>query len=233
MSTFSDSRRAGVRDALAAAVSLVFPTWCAGCDALDTTLCATCRARLDPVVTRRAVGALAVSSGLVFDGVAARVLRAAKEDNRTPLLRALAPALAAAVAAALAQHPVEAIRRPVALVPIPSSPAAMRRRGYRVVEVIAGRAGFATHRLLRTNGAVADQRRLGLAERARNVDGSMRVARPANVAGRAVLIVDDVVTTGATLREAARALTEAGADVIGAATVASTPRTGIVTGTHT
>ena len=66
---------------------------------------------------------------------------------------------------------------------------------------------------------------LGVADRERNVAGSMRL-RPADerrIAGRTVLLVDDVVTTGATLREAARALTAAGARVLGAAAVASTP----------
>lgn len=211
-----------VREALGAALSLVFPTWCAGCDALDTTLCAVCAARLVPAVRERSLDGLTVHSGLVFDGVAARVLRAAKEDGRTPLLRALAPALAAAASAGLAQAPAG----PTAIVPIPASPAAMRRRGYRVVEVIAGHAGLPVHRLLRTSGATLDQRRLGLAERARNVDERMRAG---DARGRAVLIVDDVVTTGATLREAARALIAAGAVVIGAATVASTPRKGSAT----
>jgi predicted amidophosphoribosyltransferase len=49
----------------------------------------------------------------------------------------------------------------------------------------------------------------------------MAARRP--LAGRRVLLVDDVVTTGATLAEAARAVRAAGGSVVGAATLASTP----------
>lgn len=204
-----------MRGALEGALSLIFPVWCAGCDEPDTMLCPACRRELVPTVARRALGGLEVWSGLDFDGVAARVLRAAKEDGRTALLRMLAPALAAAVAECLAHAPPER----VSLVPVPTSGAAMRRRGYRVVEVLATRAGLPTHRMLRTGGRAEDQRRLGREDRARNVAGRMSARGAQN---RAVLIVDDVVTTGATLLEAARALTDAGARVVGAATVAST-----------
>ena len=123
----------------------------------------------------------------------------------------------AAVAAALAASTAG----PVALVPVPTSPGAMRRRGYRVVETIARRADLPFRRLLAAGTGAADQRRLGRAERAQNVAGVMH-AQPAR--GLRVIVLDDVVTTGATLGEAERALTAAGARVLGAATVASTPR---------
>jgi predicted amidophosphoribosyltransferase len=148
--------------------------------------------------------------------VAARVLRALKEDGRTGLARALAPALAAAVAALDAPGAV--------VVPVPSSRAALRRRGYRVAELLARRAELAPVRALRSVRTVADQRGLGRAQRRENVAGSLRAVRGNVLTGRDVVIVDDVVTTGATLAEAARALRAAGARVVGAATVAATPR---------
>ncbi|RSN55575.1 phosphoribosyltransferase family protein, partial [Actinomadura sp. WAC 06369] len=75
---------------------------------------------------------------------------------------------------------------------------------------------------LRLRRRVADQAGLTAARRAANLRGAIEVRAP--VAGRRVVLVDDVVTTGASLSEAARALRAAGAEVVGAATVAMTPR---------
>jgi len=170
------------------------------------------------VRTRQLADGLTVHSGLPFEAEPARVLRALKEDGRTHLARALAPALAAAAADGVA---TESSARAL-VVPVPTSPAAMRRRGYRVSELLARRAGLHPVRVLRVARATDDQRRLSRTARAQNVAGSMRAIR--GLEGVEVLLVDDVVTTGATLVEAARALRAAGARVRGAATVAATPR---------
>ncbi len=197
--------------ACADALSLLFPTWCAGCDDPDVALCALCRDALAPRGLRRVLpDGLEVRSAVAFEGAPARVLRAFKEDGRTGLARPLGRALAAVAPASGAM-----------VVPVPTSRTAMRRRGYRVAELLAARAGLRPRRLLLPAHAAADQRGLQREARAENVAGTMR-ALP--LAGRRVLIVDDVVTTGATLGEAARALRAAGAEVVGAATVASTPR---------
>jgi len=200
-----------LRTACADALSLLFPTWCAGCDDPDEALCAACRDELAPRALRRVLpDGLEVRSAAPFAGVPARVLRAFKEDGRTSLARPLGRALAAVAPVADA-----------VVVPVPTSRAAMRRRGYRVAELLAARAGLRPRRLLLPARAAADQRGLQREARADNVAGTMRAVP---LPGVRVLIVDDVVTTGATLAEAARALRAAGAVVVGAATVASTPR---------
>ncbi|MFT4214528.1 MAG: phosphoribosyltransferase family protein [Microbacterium sp.] len=207
----------GVTRAAAAALSLVLPISCAGCDEPDVSLCPACLAALRPDPTRRGLDdGLTVHSGVGFTGVPARVLRAFKQDGRTTLARALSESLRAAVADAAAAAPFGSAS--VAVVPVPSSRSALRRRGYDPAALIAVRAGLHPVRALRVAG-IADQRGLGREERARNVAGSMSAG---GVAGRCVIVVDDVVTTGATLREAARALRAAGATVLAAATVAAT-----------
>nr|WP_274637856.1 phosphoribosyltransferase family protein [Microbacterium bovistercoris] len=215
-----------VGDAVADALALVFPIDCAGCGAPDVALCDDCRRMLRPAVTERTLeDGLRVRSGLDFAGVPARVLRALKEDGRTGLARPLARALGAA-----AGGPADAcgvargalVEPDVVVVPVPTSRAAMRRRGYRVAELVARRAGLRPMRGLRGVRTVADQRGLDRDARAANVAGSMRGR--AALRGVRVLIVDDVVTTGATLTEAARALRAVGAEVVGAATVAATGR---------
>lgn len=194
---------------------------CAGCDLLGTLLCDECgRALVAAPMRRETPGGLPVTAALVYDAVTARCIRRLKEEGETLLARPLGPALGAALRSAIADEAYDA-ERP-SLVPVPTSAAAFRRRGYRVPELLIRRAGFQSSRLLASARSTADQRGLGAAERGRNVAGSMR-ARHARDAYD-VIVVDDVVTTGATLDEAARALTTAGFRVRGAVTLAVTPR---------
>lgn len=200
-----------VRRALAEALAFVLPVACAGCERPDVSLCDDCRCALAPTPVTRELDGLPVHSGVVFDDVAARVIRAFKEDGRTGLASGLAPALAAAAASV----------PNAVLVPIPTSRASFRRRGFHVVELVARRAGLPTARVLRYVRQPRDQRGLNAEDRRRNLEGSLVVARPTTVR---VVVADDVMTTGATLAEAVRALRSAGVDVAGAVTIAATPR---------
>lgn len=150
-------------------------------------------------------------AALPFEGVAARVIRRLKEQGATTLARPLGVALAVALREAGGGQ----------VVPIPTSRAAFRRRGYRVPEVLVRRAGGRSIRMLLPARAVGDQRELGRDARARNVHGSMRVARlrPPD----RVIIVDDVTTSGATFDEAARVLRDAGIEVRAGVALAATP----------
>lgn len=203
-----------VRDALADALALAFPVACVACRAPGRALCQACAAGVRPQPRGRVLpSGLRVWSGLDYGGAAAAALRALKEEGRTSLARTLAPALAAALAAASAGE------RGLTVVPVPPTRAALRRRGYRVVELLARRAGAAPARILVPARRTIDQRALGRAARQENAAGSLRAHR---ASGLRVVVVDDVVTTGATLDEAVRALTAAGAQVVGAAVVAAT-----------
>lgn len=201
---------------------------CAGCGAVGAGLCGACRVALVPVPQQvRTPAGRVVHAGLRFEGEAARVVRAIKEEGRTALVSSLAPALGAAIDAALAVAPPGSSGGDgVALVPAPTSGRAFRHRGFRVPELLCRRAvpggPVAVELILVHARAVADQRELGRDERVRNVSGGMRSRRRGG--GRAVIVVDDVVTTGATIDEAVRALEAAGWRVAGCVAVAATPR---------
>lgn len=190
------------------------PVECAGCGIRDRMLCGACRAALvpDPVVT--SAGGLDVVAGSSYGGVVQQVLLALK-DGRTPTASALAPVLAAALARAAPGDDVE-------LAPVPSTRGAWRRRGFDPVLLVLSRTGWRPSRVLRPARAHRVQKGLDRHERQQNLLGVHRARGP--LVGRRFLLVDDVVTTGATLTEAARAIREAGGEVVGAVAIAATPR---------
>jgi len=208
---------------LADLADLVLPRDCAGCAAPGRTLCPACRAVLAgaaPFVHRaspRPPGLPVVTAVAAYDGLVRSLLLAHKEHGRVGLARPLGHALAAAVAV----HGCGAV-----VVPVPSSRTSVRERGHdharRIATVAARRLGLRSAPLLDQVRPVADQAGLDTAGRARNLAGALRARRPLH--GLEVVVVDDVVTTGATLAEAARALRVAGARVRGAAVVAATAR---------
>lgn len=200
--------------ALAEATALLLPVDCAGCGAPDHALCPDCRRQLHPaVVPQRTPGGVPVRSGLRYQGTARRVLLALKEQQRTDLAEVLAVPLAAALAGCAEGAEV---------VPVPSSRSAYRRRGYDPVRLLLSRTGRRGSRVLLPARHTARQKTLGVQQRRQNLHGAMIARGP--LTGRAFVIVDDVLTTGATVDEAARALRAAGATVLGAATAAWTPR---------
>ncbi len=195
---------------------MLFPTDCSGCGTQDRSLCAACRAALLPDVTLRLVGGLRVHTAVEYGGRVRRVILAFKEQGRTDAAPALARTLVAAIAAATASAPA------AELLCIPTSRAAYRRRGYDPVRLLLRRSGARASRDLRFARATATQKALGVGERSTNLSGAFVARR--RLDGRSFVLVDDILTSGATLAEAARAVREAGGEVVGAATLAFTVR---------
>lgn len=227
----TQGRRGWLVDGWTALAGAVLPVECAGCGLPDVGLCPSCREPLagaaGPVPAPPAVGCPPVTAVTRYAGPARAVLVAWKDHGRHDV----APVLAVALAEALGQSVSPAVA-PL-LVPVPSARRAVRRRGEDVVAALARRSAV----LLRAQGRdvtvasvlrparrVRDQSGLGARERAENLAGAFRVAGPAVVRRRTCVLVDDVVTTGSTLAEAARVLAGAGATVSGAAVVAATAR---------
>jgi len=133
-------------------------------------------------------------------------------------------ALAAAVRAKLAMRDPD--HRPQRIVALPLSASRQRERGFNQAAEIAARVAVATvlpvFAPLERVRAGPPQAALPWAARRRNVRGAFAVRR--DVSGARIALVDDVMTTGATLAEASRMLTDAGADRVECWVVARTPR---------
>jgi predicted amidophosphoribosyltransferase len=197
-------------------VDLVLPVECGGCGAPSTKWCETCARTLmvrtdEPVlVTPRLDPGVPVFSLGRYAGVRREAIVAVKERGRADLVRPLSAALHAGLAHLLAWGIVDA---PLTLVPAPTRRAAARRRGGDPVTRMALAAGppdTTVSAALRMRAFTRDSVGLSAGQRQRNIAG--RVALRGSVGGD-VLLVDDVVTTGATADESVRVLQTAGARV--------------------
>lgn len=209
-----------LRDALLDACAVLLPVACAGCGAEDRALCDSCRRRLAPEPQRGTLAhGLPVLSALQYSGPVRQMLLAFKEQGRTDLARPLARPLAVLLDALLADPAVPA---GVRLGAVPGRRAAFRRRGYDPVSLLLRRAGFRPDRVLVHTRAHPDQKLLDRTARAANLVESMAARR--RLSGGEFILVDDILTTGATLTEAVRAIRGAGGEVRCAVTLAYTPK---------
>ena len=212
-----ESPRRLVAEWLAEAAAVLVPVACAGCGRADASVCPGCRLALLPAPGEVTVDGLRVHIGLEYAGTVAAVIGAVKERGRTDAVRALAPAMQAVLNRAVAGE-----REPPLLISMPSARAAVRRRGFRPVDALVRASGHAVplRPLLALARAIDDQAGLSAAQRQDNLAGAMIAS--ARLRGRRVVLVDDVLTTGSTLREARRAVLGAGGEVTGAACLAYT-----------
>ena len=211
---------------------------CLGCGRPGRAVCPRCRAAL-PAAPRPAwpdptpPGLAAPWAAADYADLARALVLAHKERHRLGLRGLLGALLAVALTGAVSRE------WPVLLVPVPSRRSAVRARGHDPTRALVASAAASLRArgydatslpLLVPRPGLVDQSGLTAEERARNLAGSMccpaqGLRRAARWRPRAqVMVCDDVLTTGATAREAQRALEAVGLEVAGVATVAATTR---------
>jgi predicted amidophosphoribosyltransferase len=221
---------------LDAGADLLLGSACVGCGEPGRVLCRDCRSGLPTSAveswpTPTPVGLARPFATGAYDGALRAMVVGHKERRLLGLTRPLGELLATSVLAAAGPT------APLLLVPVPSRPAAVRDRGHDPTLAMTRRAARTLRtadrevrvaRLLRTRPGLADQAGLGADQRRANLAGSMaspsRAVRRHSGRSAHVLVCDDVITTGATAREAQRALEAVGVTVLAVAAVAATVR---------
>jgi predicted amidophosphoribosyltransferase len=204
---------------------LIFPSRCIGCSQLGISICSTCRKSWHSHIYHRTIKVLDTSypviSAIEYSPIASRVLMRAKEANQEAADQLLVGALSHSLRYFLKNFGFGD------LVPIPSRRSATRKRGrdfmQEITDSVAENESIKSLQILQHQRAVRDQSQLNSQQRSRNIAGAFSTSfnlaevRDSGNIGP-LIIVDDLVTTGATLAEAIRALRTAGFPVLGAVT---------------
>ncbi len=179
---------------------LLFPAVCAACGERGREpFCLLCAGALMPAPPLHVEGADSAQAAYAYGGPLAMAVQALKYRARLDLGRVLGALLGAMP---LPAHEV--------VVPVPLGPRRLAERGYnQALELARAFRAVDPHALRRVREG-QPQATLDRAARHPNVSGAF-AADPRRVAGRAILLVDDVITTGATAAAATRALRDAGA----------------------
>jgi predicted amidophosphoribosyltransferase len=210
-------------------LDLVLPLECGGCGAPSTKWCPVCARELlvkpdqPHLITPRVDPGVPVLSLGRYAGPRRDAIVAVKEHGRADLIAPLAAALQAGLERLLAWG---VVTTPLTVVPAPTRRSAARRRGGDPVTRIAraataGQAGVDVVQALRLRALVRDSVGLSGADRQRNIAGRVKLTKPVKRLAGDVLVVDDIVTTGATAAESVRVLHIAGAHVAGVLAIAN------------
>ncbi len=213
-------------------LDLVLPVLCGGCGAPSTRWCGGCAGQLavgpdqPRLINPRVETRVPVFALGRYAGARREAIVAVKEHGRADLIAPLALALATAVGRLLRWGLLDL---PLTVVPAPTRRSAARRRGGDPVTriasaALAGHGGVVVVPALRLKELTRDSVGLGSAERERNIAGRVLLRRGRAdrlAAGGDVLLVDDILTTGATMAESVRVLQAGGARVSGVLVIAA------------
>jgi len=210
---------------------LVFPSRCIGCSQLGISICSICRKSWHTHIYHRSIKVMGIQypviSSIEYSPIASHVILRAKEANQVAADQLLVKAISHSLRYFLKNYGSGD------LVAIPSRRSATRKRGrdfmQEITQSVARIESLESREILQHQRAVQDQSKLNSQQRNLNIAGAFsttgKLAKLDKLAMMAssgnigpLIIVDDLVTTGATLAEAIRALRAAGFSVIGAVT---------------
>lgn len=189
--------------------SLLFPPSCIICNAPGFEICEQCKPIFAPRISVIDESLPQLLSGYEYDSFTGKILLQAKEENSRVAQHLLGHTIATLIS--IAHHALQ--RDSYLILGVPSSPATIRRRGFlhleRVVRVAQKISPLSLdfRPILQSSKGVRDQTELVARARSENVTGKFRVSRAIDSQpGRGIILIDDVVSSGSSIRESVRAL---------------------------
>lgn len=211
-----------IRESWRESLGMFLPTPCVGCGSGTQLACESCLHELAgpgiqfrEIINPHSGHSIPVSSAWSYGPTSAGFINSFKEHGVTALARVFAVALHASLEQLRSDIPSSSSAMWIAP---PTTRASYRERGYWPVGVIAQRAGIRLVPALTFVRGHSDHAGLDARQREANMAGALQVDRP--LAGCDVILFDDVITSGATLRECARAVAQAGGHVVAGLTLA-------------
>ena len=220
-------------DSLRSLKELLFPLSCLGCATADYWLCPTCQSNWKVSTRKTLIGSNPLYFKADYNAKTSAVILAAKESNNHMARDLLARSISQSILYAVADLGVTG---DICLVTIPSSASAIRRRGRDHIQDLAVEVqkllelkSINSHllQILSQRKNMKDQSRLNSRQRLQNTHGMFEVTSCENPQG-AIFLIDDLVTTGASIMEGIRALFEAKILVAAAITACAVGRNSLI-----
>ena len=212
---------------------LVFTKVCIACAAPEFWLCPTCLLPWNISVKKNCIGGKPIYFKCDYTSKTASVILAAKESNDLNAIALLASAISQSIAFSIADLRLSEV---ITLITIPSAPSAIRRRGRDHINTLAKyvqrdlqqksiTAYYAP--ILFQKKSIRDQSQLSSQQRMENTKGKF-VVKSCEIPQGAVYLIDDLLTTGASILEGVRALSEAKITIAAGVTACAVGRISLI-----
>ena len=213
--------------------NLVFSDICIGCGSPNSKFCLNCQSNWNGQVKKSFIGNIPLFFKSDYNKEAASIILLAKENFNTQAIKVLSKSIADSIIFALKDL---SISQSVSIVTVPSSKSSIRRRGrdhidYLAIEVVKQikYQGFACEYvpLLIVKKNIKDQSKLNGRQRIENTKGKFGL-RGCEFPQDAIFLIDDLVTTGSSMSEAIRALSEAKMRISGLVSACAVGRNSLI-----